>query len=275
MDRGEKQRALQRRLRELGQVAVAYSGGVDSAYLLWEATQTLGAENALGITAVSPSLPASERECAERLAQAHGFNHLLIETNENENSDYAANPTNRCYFCKSTLYEHAIPVARERGFQWIATGTNADDIGDWRPGLRAAEENGALHPMLEVGLTKEDIRALALEAGLDVWDKPAAACLASRIPHGTAVTTERLSMIELAEEFLKREIRLRVVRVRWDDGAARIECDPSEIATAAQSHGVIAARFTAIGFTGVSLDLRGYRRGSLHEHLIQVSVGDQ
>ena len=134
---------------------------MDSAYLLWEATRTLGRERALGITAVSPSLPASEREDAERLAREHGFSHLLIETNENERAEYAANPTNRCYFCKSTLYEKALPVARERGFKWIATGTNADDIGDWRPGLKAAEENGAVHPMLEAGLTKEDIRTLA------------------------------------------------------------------------------------------------------------------
>jgi uncharacterized protein len=266
----EKRAQLQDRLRERGRLVVAYSGGIDSTYLLKIATETLGAENVLGVTAESPSLPMSELEDARRLAKEHGFNHLVIQTHEHENPEYAANPPNRCHFCKSELYTQVVPIAKERGHTWIASGANADDTGDWRPGLKAAEEHGVIHPLLEVALTKSEIRALARETGLDTWDKPAAACLASRFPYGTEITTERLKMVERAEEFLRNEVGLRQLRVRWEEGAARIECDPEAIPVAAAAHGRITEQFTALGFKNVSLDLRGYRQGSLNEGLVQL-----
>lgn len=266
----EKRSRLDARLRELGRIVVAYSGGVDSAFLLLAATEVLGPENAVGVTAESPSLPASELEECRRLAREHGLTHEIIQTHEGDDPRYVANPADRCRFCKSALFSELVPWASERGFNWVASGTNADDTGDWRPGMRAAEEHGIIHPLLEAGLTKDDVRALARAAGLDIWDKPAAACLASRFPYGVEVTPERLAMVERAEDFLRREVGLRQVRVRWSDGAARIECDPAEMPLVFERRGDVTECLTAIGYTGVSLDLRGYRMGSLNEGLVQI-----
>lgn len=259
-----KEAAVKSRLRALGRVVVAYSGGVDSTYLLKVATETLGSENALGVTAESPSLAASELALARRIAADHGFNHLVIQTREIENPNYALNPQNRCYFCKSELYARLVPLARERGFAHVLSGAIADDLGDHRPGLTAAEENAVLHPLMEAGLTKPEVRALARAAGLENWDKPAAACLASRFPTGTEITPERLAMVEWAEDFLRRRVGLRQLRVRWESGSARIECEPGQMALVLEQRKAIARRFAELGFRHVSLDLRGYRQGSLH-----------
>lgn len=267
-----KHEALTARLRALGRVAVAYSAGIDSTYLLKAATVTLGAENALGLTAQTPSLPAVELAQARRIAAAHGFQHVVVATHEIDDPRYAANPVNRCYFCKSELYTTLAPLAQARGFPCVASGTNADDLGDWRPGLAAAAESGVVHPLLEAGLTKEEIRTLAREAGLENWAKPAAACLASRFPHGTEVTRERLAMVEAAEDYLRAEVGLGQLRVRWIDGSARIECEREEMGRVLGRRSEIAGRLEALGFREVSLDLRGYRRGALHEELVQIAI---
>jgi uncharacterized protein len=272
MTLADKHRQLTERLRALGRVAVAYSGGVDSTYLLKAATEVLGADNALGLTAESPSLPASELELSGRIAQEHGLRQVVVQTHEAENPDYAANPVNRCYFCKSEMFTVIAPIARGHGFEHILIGANADDTGDWRPGHQAAQERGVLTPLLDAGLTKADVRKLAREAGLENWDKPAAACLASRFPYGTEVTPERLGMIERAEEFLRTEVGLGQHRVRWQDGGARIESMPGEMQRVIEASDAIHRHLTEIGFKSVSLDLRGYRQGSLNEGLVQIAT---
>jgi uncharacterized protein len=254
----------------MGRVVVAYSGGVDSTYLLKAATETLGLENALGVTAESPSLPASELRMARRIAAEHGFNHLVIQTHEIDDPNYTSNPQDRCYFCKSELYTTLVPLARARGFAKVASGAIADDLGDWRPGLTAAAENDVVHPLAEAGMTKEDVRALAREAGLENWDKPAAACLSSRFPYGTEITPARLRMVEQAEDFLHEEIGLRQVRVRWESESARIECASEEMPAVFTHREAICARLAGLGFRNISLDLRGYRQGALNEGLVQI-----
>ncbi len=272
MDLRQKHAALVQHLRDLGRVVVACSGGVDSTCLLKVATETLGRENALGITAESPSLPTAELEVARRIARDHGFNHLVVATHELDDPNYAANPLDRCYFCKAEMFRVILPIARERGFRWVATGTNADDLGDFRPGMRAAEESGVVHPLLEAGLTKDDVRALAREAGLENWDRPAAACLASRFPRGTEITRERLQMVERAEDFLRDEIGLRQLRVRWIESDAKIECAPEEIATVLARREAVTAHLASLGFGEITVDLRGYRQGALHEGLVPTSA---
>ncbi len=271
MDANEKQQHLQEHLRALGRLMVAFSGGIDSTYLLKVATETLGPENALGITAESPSLPASELRLARQLAAEHGFNHLVIQTHEVESADYAANPQNRCYFCKSELYDRLLPLARERGFPHVASGAIADDLGDWRPGLTAAAEHQVIHPLVQAEMTKADVRELAFALGLSNWDKPAAACLSSRFPYGTSITPERLRQVEAAEDYL-HSLGLRQVRVRWESESARIECGLAEMTRAFEMHEAIAARLISLGFHNVSLDLRGYRRGALNEGLVQIKA---
>ena len=260
--------ALEGRLAQLGSVLVCYSGGVDSAFVLQVAHRVLGAR-ALGMTAVSPSLPASEKDAAVALAKELGAPHELVETHEIDDPSYAANPSNRCYFCKSELYKVASEFARARGFSAIANGTNVDDLGDYRPGLDAAREAGVVSPLLDVGMTKADVRSHALALGLPVWDKPAAACLSSRLPYGTAVTRERLSQIGGLEEDL-RALGFRQLRVRWHDKVARIEVEPAEIARAfdpAVRNAMVAAG-KRHGFAYVTLDLQGYRQGSHNELLV-------
>jgi uncharacterized protein len=264
---GVKASALTSALEDLPSLIVAFSGGVDSAYLAYEATRVLGAR-ALCVTADSPSYPDRHRQLARRLARDFGLNHEIVHTAEMERPEYRANPANRCYYCKHELYTHLTAIARERGIPAIADGSNADDRGDYRPGRQAAREFGVISPLDEAGLTKEEIRELSRRAGLPTWDEPASACLSSRIPYFSEVTGEKLRMIERAESVL-RDLGFRVCRVRHHDAIARIEIGRDEMARAFEPEvaEAIDRGLRAIGYQHVTVDLRGYRLGSLNDAL--------
>ena len=262
----ERLRRLQDHVRELGSVLVAYSGGLDSAFVLAVAHQALGPERCVALTAVSPSLPAREREDAVRIASTLGARHELVESNEIHDPRYAANPADRCFHCKSELYSITSRRVRELGFAAVVNGTNVDDLGDYRPGLEAAKNAGVKSPLVDAGLRKDEVRELARAIGMDVWDKPAAACLSSRIPHGTSVTPERLSQIERLEDAL-HALGLRQVRVRYHGEVARIEVAQAELPRAFEERAAIDRAGKAAGFTFVALDLAGYKTGSLNQLL--------
>jgi uncharacterized protein len=248
-------------------VLVAFSGGVDSAYLAIAASQALG-PRALAVTADSPSYPDTHRRLALAIARDFNLSHTVIHTAELDRPEYRANPANRCYYCKDELYGRLAEVARERGFAVIADGNNADDRGDYRPGRQAAREHGVKSPLDEAGLTKDDIRQLSKLAGLESWDEPASACLSSRIPYGHEVTDQALRQIEAAERVL-RDLGFRVCRVRHHDTVARLEIARSEMARALdpEVNAQLVAGIKALGYQYVSLDLQGYRLGSLNEAL--------
>lgn len=262
-----KEAALERALGELPSLIVAYSGGVDSAYLAFAAHRVLG-ESVLCVTADSPSYPERHRAIARRVAKEFAFNHLVIQTSEMARPEYRANPANRCYFCKHELYTHLSSIARERGIPVIADGSNADDRGDYRPGRQAAREFGVRSPLDDAQLTKADIRELSRRAGLPTWDEPASACLSSRIPYFSEVTDEKLRMIERAEVAL-HDLGFRICRVRHHDTIARIELGRDEIARAIEPTmaDTIDKRLREIGYAHVTVDLRGYRLGSLNDAL--------
>jgi pyridinium-3,5-biscarboxylic acid mononucleotide sulfurtransferase len=263
----EKEDLLFSRLAEIDSLIVALSGGADSAYLAWSANRALG-NRALSVTALSPSFSAHDREMVERFVKKVELRHEFIETHEMENPAYRANQTDRCYFCKDELFSILDELARSRGFAAVAYGVNADDTLDFRPGHRAATEHQVLAPLLDVGLAKSEIRLLSRRAGLPTWDRPASACLASRIPYGTEVTPERLSLIERGEAAL-RELGFRQFRVRVHDNLARVEISQDEMprALSAEMATTIADRLKSAGFAYVALDLQGYRQGSLNEAL--------
>ena len=263
----DKARALRERISTLGSVVVAYSGGVDSAYLAYVANQTLGA-SALAVTADSPSYPERHRRMAAQIAKQFGLRHQLIHTHELERPEYRANPANRCYFCKHELYTHLSRIAADR-HAVVMDGNNADDRGDYRPGRQAAREFGVCSPLDEVGLGKDEIRQLSREAGLPTWDEPASACLSSRIPYHTEVTDEKLRMIERAEQSL-HGLGFRVCRVRHHDALARVEISRDELARAIEpsTAEAIVRELKAIGYRYVTLDMQGYRTGSLNEGLL-------
>jgi uncharacterized protein len=262
-----KAAALEARLRESGRVLVAFSGGVDSSYLALAAHRALGA-GALAVTAVSPSYPESHRRVAEDVVERFGIAHRFVDTHEMERAGYRANGPDRCYHCKTELFEVLGQLREQLGFAAVAYGVNTDDTGDFRPGHRAADEHGVLSPFLDVALSKAEIRALSREAGLPTADLPASACLASRLPYGMEVTRERLAQVEEAEERL-RALGYRQLRVRHHGAVARVEIAPDELARAldAEAARAIVAALKPLGFRYVALDLEGYRTGALNEVL--------
>jgi uncharacterized protein len=265
----EKERQLLTNLAALPSVIVALSGGADSAYLAWAAQKALGTR-ALSITALSPSYSAHDRNIVEDFVRAHDIHHEFVETREMENPAYRANAADRCFHCKDELFTVLDAVALQRGFKASAYGVNADDTLDFRPGHRAAKEHRVLAPLLDVGLRKSEIRELSQRANLPTWNRPASACLASRVPYGTEVTPERLGLIERGEAVL-RDLGFQQFRVRLHDNdrLARVEVAPEEMlrAFAPEMATEISARLKAVGFAYVALDLEGYRQGSLNEAL--------
>jgi pyridinium-3,5-biscarboxylic acid mononucleotide sulfurtransferase len=260
-----KQSALYESLRSLGRVIVAYSGGTDSAYLAWAAHQVLG-DSAIAITADSVSIPESHKRDAEAFARECGFRHSYIVTNEFSNPDYVKNDKNRCYHCKDELFTQLEQYAREHHYEHIVYGVNKDDLGDYRPGQRAAKLHQVKAPLVEAGLAKAEIRELSRRAGLSVWDRPAAACLSSRVPYGTPVTVQTIKTIEEGEEAIKA-LGFRQFRVRFHGDLVRIEIarDELERAMSPEYFKRFAGIFKPLGFHYVTLDVEGYRQGSLNE----------
>ncbi|MFA6132967.1 MAG: ATP-dependent sacrificial sulfur transferase LarE [Phycisphaerae bacterium] len=257
-------------LTDLGRVVVAFSAGVDSTFLLALAVETLGTSNVLAATGVSPSLPQRELDEARKLAAKIGVEMVEIVTDEQDDPNYAANPARRCFFCKSALFTRLTDLQRERGFSAVVSGANAADPGDFRPGLEAGRKLGVRNPLMEAGLTKADIRAASRTRGLPTWDKPAMACLASRIPYGEAITPQRLGRIEQAEDYLK-DLGFGQCRVRDHDTVARIEVPPDNLVRLLHERAGIIERFKSLGFTYISLDLQGLRTGSMNEVLTSPS----
>ena len=247
-------------------VVVAFSAGVDSTFLLAMAVDVLGAENVVAAMGISPSLAQRERRQGRTLAESIGAELAEVDTGELDNPEYSANPAQRCFFCKSDLFGRLRALADERNIPAVVSGANADDTGDFRPGLRAGKELGVRNPLMEAGLTKADIRAASRVMGLETWDKPAMACLASRVPYGQPITAEKLSRIEQAENVLK-DMGFVECRVRDHDQVARIEVPADQIARAAGSAARISEAVKALGYTYVTLDMTGFRSGSMNEVL--------
>src|SRR5215207_9277436 len=263
----DKEERLREIFRELDSVIVAYSGGVDSSYVAYVANAELG-PRAVCITGQSASLPAYQRAEIDRVVEKFGLQHEMIQTEELDNPDYRANNSNRCFFCKDELYSKLESVAQTRRIKSIVDGSTVDDLGDYRPGRQAATQHAVRSPLIEVGLSKSEVRELSHRVGLPTWDKPASPCLSSRIAYGTTVTIERLQKVDRGEEIL-REFGFREFRVRHHDTLVRLEISPAEMDRVLQKDVIdqLAARFRELGFKYVTLDLHGFRSGSMNEAL--------
>lgn len=263
----EKLAQLQALFTDMEQALIAYSGGIDSTLVAKVAWDILG-DRALAVTAVSPSLLPEDLEEACTQATAIGIRHEFVETHELENPDYANNPVNRCYFCKSELHDTLKPLAVKRGYPYVVDGVNADDLQDYRPGIAAAKERGARSPLAEVGITKMEVREIAKHLGLSCWDKPAQPCLSSRFPYGEAIDLAKLQRVGRAEVYL-RQLGLRNLRVRSEGNTARIELPAEQIQAFVQTTDLptLVARFQTLGFLYVTLDLEGFRSGKLNQEL--------
>lgn len=259
-------------ITSLGKVVVAFSGGVDSTFLLKVCMDSLGSVNVIAVNAVSPTYPERERNEAAELARSAAGRLITFAAAEMENPDFVANGPDRCYHCKTELFRTIREIARKEGFAHVLEGSNADDLSDYRPGQRACTEAGAISPLVDAGLSKEDIRALSKELGLPTHNKPAQACLASRIPYGMPVTIDRLRRIELSEAFI-RDLGIAQVRVRHDGSTARIEVEEKDLSAILAYRDAIAEKLTALGFMYVSLDLQGYRAGSMNDEIVAEGDG--
>jgi len=256
-------------IAELESVVVAFSGGVDSTLLLALCVQVLGADRVLAVTADSPTLPRSELLEAGVLAEELGARHVVVLTEELQDERFASNPPDRCYYCKQELFAQLRTLCEQQGYRHIVYGATAADLGDLRPGMRAAREAGAVAPLLDAGFTKEDVRSLSQQLGLRTWNKPAMACLSSRFPYGTRITEGKLRRVEEGEELLRLELGFRQVRVRQHDSIARIEVDPGDFPRLLEelTRGHILSQFKKLGYAYVTLDLEGFRSGSMNEPL--------
>ncbi len=262
-----KEQRLVEILTGLESAIVGFSGGVDSAYLAYMARQVLG-NKALCVTAISPSYPTFQKKETQNFVRQFDLNHLEIETEELDNPSYLENAPNRCYHCKTELFTKLEDLAREKGYKAVVDGTNQDDLGDFRPGRQAAKEHLVSSPLLEAGMTKLDIRELSRRAGLPTWDKPALPCLSSRFPYGTAISAEKLSVVDRGEEIL-RNFGFRIFRVRYHEQLVRLEFSPEELPKALNitMAAILVKQFKSLGFKYVTIDLEGYRSGSLNEVL--------
>ena len=266
---------LEDTIGRLGSVVVAFSGGADSTLLLAVCLKVLGAERVLAATAESPTLPRSERDETVALAAELGARHTIIATEELHDDRFASNPQDRCFYCKQELFQRLRALAVEQGYGYLVYGATAADVGDFRPGMRAGKEAGAVAPLLEAGFTKEDVRDLSRHLGLRTWDKPAMACLSSRFPYGTRITNEKLLQVERAEDLLRCELGFAQVRVRHHGDVARIEVPLAEMTRLLEepTRREILRRFKEIGYTYVAFDLEGFRSGSMNEVLAGMVAG--